>query len=157
MRDLGPGVPGIGGLEQSTPRTTAIEIVGAASGLPETCVQDARILRIHAQVAGAGIWTAKQDFVPGLAAISGTEHATLVVGSVRVAERGDVDEVGIVGVHADFRDVAGIRQTEVVPAFAGVGRAVHAVAVGHIAANTAFAHANVNDIRIGGGDCQGPD
>src|SRR6185503_20292601 len=74
-----------------------------------------------------------------------------------VAEGGHVHEVGIARMHADAADLHRLAQAEVRPRLAGVARAVDAVAVGHVAADAALAHAGVNDVRVRGGDRQRAD
>jgi hypothetical protein len=90
--------------------------------------------------------------IPRPPAVPGAEHAPLAVRPPRVAEGGDVDEVRIIRMHADAPDVAGVAEPHVGPAAAGVGGAVHAVAVRHVAANARLAGAGVDHVGIGGRD-----
>src|SRR5438067_1312065 len=56
---------------------------------------------------------------------------------MRVAQCGHVYHVRVGWMDADLGDVAGIGQSEMAPGLAGVRRAVHAVAMRHVAADAA--------------------
>ena len=114
-------------------------------------------MRIHAQVAGAGIGTPEEHVVPRLSAITRAENAALLVGAMGVAQGGDVHHVGIGRVNAQLGDVARISQTEVVPRPPGVGRTVHAIAMGYVATDAAFAHTRVDHVLVSAGDREGAD
>src|SRR3712207_8839751 len=47
---------------------------------------------------------AREDLLPGFAAVFGTIETAFGIGAPGVAERGDVDEVGVLRVDADARD-----------------------------------------------------
>ena len=94
----------------------------------------------------------KSTLLPGFAAIGGAVDAALVVGSAEMAERGDVDDVGIAGMDDNATDVVGVRETHVLPCFAAIDGFVDAVAIGSIAAHAGFAHAGVDDVGVGFGD-----
>ena len=128
-RELGPGVATVDRLEDATALAAADELVRAADRLPQGRVHDARIPRIDREVDAAGLGAARQDLLPGLPAIPGTEDAARRVRPVRVAEGRDVRGVGILGVDPDLADVPGVLEPEVGPGLAAVGRAVDTVAV----------------------------
>jgi hypothetical protein len=123
-----------------------------ADDLPERGVQDPRVRRIHREVRRARLVVDVQDLLPRFAAVLGTEDAALGVRAPDVALRRDVDEVGVLRVHAHARDLARVLESHVLPGAAGVGRLVHAVAVRGVAADRLFAGADVDDVRIGLGD-----
>lgn len=87
-----------------------------------------------------------------LAAIPRPVDASLVVGTESMPEGGDVDQVGIIGMDPHAGDVLRVGQPQVGPGRTAVGRTVGAVAVGHIAPQTALAHPNVDHVGIGVGD-----
>ena len=94
----------------------------------------------------AGVLVAKEDALPGLAAIARAIDAALLVRAMRVTERGDVDEIGILRVDAHLADVARLREAAVRPGLAAVGGLVDAVAVRDVAANRRLAHADVDHV-----------
>src|SRR6185436_8908298 len=103
-RDFGPGVAAVGRLEQAAARATAGEAPRVATRLPEGRVQHARIVWIHAQVAGAGVGGSEQDVLPGRTPVTRTEDAPLLVGAMRVAQGGHVHDIRVGGMHAHFGD-----------------------------------------------------
>jgi len=93
-----------------------------------------------------------KDFRPSLSTIDGLVDAALVVGTVRVPKRSDVDNVCIPRIDDDPADLTGVAQADVLPALAAVGGTVHSVAGGEVGANVGFSGADVNDFWIGGSD-----
>ena len=154
-RDLGPGVAAVGGLVESAIGAAAFECPGLADDSPDGSVEDVGVAGIEDEVDGAGFVALVEDLLPSLAAVGGTEDAALFIGAGHVAERGDVDDVGILRMDADAADLLGVGESDVFPGAAGVGRFVDTVAVRGIAADAAFAHAGVDHvgIGIGYGDC----
>ena len=94
---------------------------GRPYGFPQGCVQNTRVVGVDAQVDGAGFVAAEEDAFPILAAVPGTKHAALFVRPKGVAQGGNVDQVGVVGVDADAGNVAGVLQPQVDPGLAGIG------------------------------------
>ena len=80
------------------------------------------------------------------------EEATLLVWAVGMAERGDIDDVGIGRMDAHLADIARIFEAEMRPGLARVGGLVDAVAMRDIAANGGLAHANIDHVGVGGRD-----
>ena len=74
--------------------------------------------------------------------------AAIGVGSVDVAERRDIDAIGIRRVDHHASDLARGFEADVGPGLAGVGGFVHADAVGVLAADIGLAGADVDDIGI---------
>ena len=74
-----------------------------------------------------------------------------------VAERGDVDDSGFVGMDLDLADVAGVLQPDIAPGAAAVVGPVDPVAVRDVAADRRFAGPGVDDVGIGLGDGERPD
>src|SRR5262249_34951137 len=94
---------------------------------------------------------------PGLAAVLRSEDAPLGVRTKDVPLRRYVDEVGVVGVDADPRDLPRILEADVLPAAAAVRRLVDPVPVRDVAADRLLSGPHVNDVRVRLGDGDGPD
>src|SRR5262249_13932845 len=133
----------------------ALEAPRPADHLPEARVQDPRVRRIHRQLRGAGLVVDVRDLLPALAAVLGAEHAALRVGSEGVALHRDVDQVRVLGADAGAGDLRAFLETAVLPGLPRVGGLVHAVAVGDVAADRRFAHADVQHVGIGLSDRDG--
>ena len=103
-RNVGPGIAAVGRFEEAAAGAAAIEMIGIAAHLPEAGVEHARIAGVHGEIDRAGVGAAREDLLPGAAAIGGAVDAAHLVRSPEMAERGDVDDVGILGVHADGAD-----------------------------------------------------
>ena len=69
-----------------------------------------------------------------------------------MAERRNIDQIGIIRIDDHASDLAAILKADVRPGLACVGGFVHADAVGILAANVGFARANVNHTRIRSSD-----
>src|SRR6185503_17813482 len=69
-------------------------------------------------------------------------------------ERGNVNEIGILRMNANARDLTRVFETDPFPRFSAIGRLVNAIAVRHVAANRRLAHTDIDHvrIRIGNGD-----
>ncbi len=142
-------VAAVGGFEQAAGGSPARKTPRCAIGVPDGGEKDVGILRVEAEVHGAGVVIAEENFGPGLPAVFGTEDAALRVRAVGVAERGDVDHVRIGGIHANARDGLRVGKSHVLPRLAGVGGFVYAVALHNVAAQLGFAHADVDHVGVG--------
>ncbi len=155
--DLGPVVAAVGGFEEAAGGAAAGEAPRRAVGVPDGGVENVGVGRVEAEIDGAGAIVAKEDFGPGLAAVFRAEDAAFLVGAVGVAERGDVDDVGIRRMNANAGDGLRVAEPDVLPGLAGVDGFVDAVALHDIAAELGLAHADVDHVGIGGGDRDGAD
>ena len=90
-----------------------------------------------------------QDEFPGVAAVSRAVHAALGVVFRGVSECSDIDRVGVVGMHEDLADVAGLLEPDVGPGRAAVAAAVDAVAVADIDPDGRLARAGIDDVGVG--------
>src|SRR5437899_730409 len=97
-----------------------------------------------------------KNFFPVLAAIASAENAALRIFAVRMAESSDEHDIGIRGMDDDSADVTRVFQSNVIPCFAGIVRAIDAIAERDVTANAGFAGANIDDVGIGIGDGNGP-
>ena len=105
---------------------------------------------IDGDIGDAGVFVDGKGLGPGGAAVGALVDAALFVGSPEIAERGDVDDVGIGGMDDDAADVVGLLEAEVRPGGAGVHRLVDAIAPRGALAIVGLAGADVEDRRIGG-------
>src|SRR5881296_1196125 len=142
--DLFPRVAAVGGLEEPGAGPAARHVPRPAARLPDRGVQNARVIGVHRDIDGAGRVRAKQDLVPRAAPVFGAEHAPLGVGPERMAEHGDVHEVGVGWMHADCANLARIVETDVRPRFPSVRGLVDAVSRRHVAADRRLAGPDVN-------------
>ena len=154
VADVLPGVAAVSGTPQSAVRATAVDRPERAAGLPDGGEDDARVVGVQRHVDGAGAVADVQHELPVLATVLRSVEPALGVVLRRVAERGDVHEIGIVGVDADLADVARLGQAHVPPRDTGIGRLVDAVAVGDVDADRRFARAGVDDVAVGRRDRQ---
>jgi hypothetical protein len=72
-----------------------------------------------------------------------------------MAQGGDINDLGILRMHADGPDYLAVLESDIAPGLAAVHRLVDAVAVRGIAAHAGFAHAHVNHVGIGIGHGDG--
>ena len=156
-RDLLPRLAAVGRLEEAAAGAAARHLVLDAVGLPQRREHHVRVLPIDLDVDGAGLVVAEQHLLPRLAAVGALEDAALVARLAVAAEVGDEDDVGIGRMDADLRDRVGVREADVGPRLAGVGRLVDAVARLDVAADARLAHADEDDVGIGFGDGDGAD
>src|SRR5579884_370459 len=155
--EIGPGGAAVGGLVELAAGSAAVEGIGGAPGLPGGRVERIGIVRVHAQVHGAGAVALEEDLLPRLAAIRGLVDAALRVGAPDVAERGHIDDVRIRRIDLDAGNVLGGFQTDVLPGLAAVRALVDTISCGDVAADVALAHAGVDHVGIGGADGDGAD
>src|SRR5580704_1314833 len=88
-----PGCAAVGGFVKSAAGTAAIERPGSAAGLPERGEEDVRIGGIEGDVNRARFVVEIENFLPGFAAVGGSEDAAIGIGSIGVAERGDEKDI----------------------------------------------------------------
>ena len=119
-------------------------------------VDDVRVGRVDANLRDR-LRIGEADVRPRLAAVGRLEHAAFIVGRRRMAERRNVDDVGVGRVDANLRDRLGIGEARVRPRLAGVDRFVDAVALHDVAADARLAHTDEHDVGIALGDRDGAD
>ena len=141
------------------PRVGLFRIVGRALeeivGLPQCCIEHARIVRIGHGVCSSSEIVSVECFRPSLSAIRRFENAAPRTrrreAENGMAQRAYNKDVGIMRVNDDRIDVANVKQADMRPGRAGVGGFVHSVAVGLLAS------ADVYDIWIRRSDCDRAD
>src|SRR2546425_12635056 len=67
--DFSPGVATVSRFEDAAARATTLQGPRLAINFPKRCIEHVRIRRIDNQIASAGFVAAKENFLPGLAAI----------------------------------------------------------------------------------------
>ena len=65
-----------------------------------------------------------------------------------MAQRCDIRDVGVLGAHADARDLARCLEPEVRPRAAAVGGAIHTIAMRDVAAHRCLAHAHIHHVVV---------
>src|SRR5438132_4662334 len=150
--DLGPGVAAVGGAEETRSGPAGDELPRPPDRLPESRIDDPRIVRIDRQIARPGVLVAVEHALTGLASVARSADAALGGRSARLPAGRAVRGVRILRVDADLTDVARLLEPEMRPGLAGVGRPVDDITVRDVAADAALAHSNIDDVRIGQGD-----
>ena len=148
-RDFSPGIAAISRLEDLAPRTATLQSPRLAIYFPERCVDNVRIGWIDNQIAGAGFVAAEKNFLPGLAAIFRSKYAALFVRRPHMSLRRDVNDIRILRMDANARNLSRVFQADVLPGLAAVRRFVNSIAVRNVAANRRLAHADIDRVRIG--------
>ncbi len=146
--ELPPAVAAVGRFVEPARRAAALDAPRCAIGLPERREQHARVVRVHGQVGGAGLVVEEQHPPPAPAAVARAIDAALGVRSPGVPQCGDVDGVGVPGIHHHARDVLRLAQADVQPALAGVGRPVDAVARRHVAAHLRLPGPDIDHVGV---------
>ena len=96
--------------------------------------------------------------LPGRTAVHRAVNAAFLTGTPDLPLYADVGNIAILRVNLDARYLARVRQADVGPGVAGVGRLVDTVAVTRRhAANRFFTRPYINDVGIGLGDRDGAD
>ncbi len=155
--EIGPGVAAVGGFEQAAIGAATFQIPRDAMHIPEGGVDNIRISGIENQIHRAGLYAACINLFPCFTTVGGAENAALFVRSPEMAHGRDVDDVGILGVHANRADLERVIQTKVLPGFARVVRFINAVAMRGIAADIGLTHADVDNVGVGFRDADGAD
>src|SRR5438270_13047316 len=88
-RQVGPARAAVGRAVQAAPRTAAREVPWQPSCLPERGIDDARVVRIEADIDRAGLLVLVEDLAPGLAAVAGTGRSARRVGAECLAQGPD--------------------------------------------------------------------
>ncbi len=116
---------------------------------PHRRVENARVVHVHRKLGRTGLVVNVQNRFPGRAAIDRLVNASLFRSAVQRALSRDQDDVGILRIDDDARDVLRRFEPDPLPRLAGVSRFVDAIAVvRHHAAHCVFAHADVNNVRV---------
>src|SRR5581483_853628 len=119
-RDARPGVAAVGGFVYAAAGAVRrwIHVPGRPPGLPQRGEQRACIVGREDDVDRARVRIRPEDLLPVRAAVARAEYAALRVGSVRMAERGDVDEVRVARIDEDLADLLRVGESDMAPAAA---------------------------------------
>ena len=145
---LVPRLAGVSALPDRAAGTAAVEAAAGAAPLVARRVDDAGVHRIEDDVGEAGVVVDELDVVPGLAAVGRLVDAAFRVRAEEMAERRDVDRVGVLRIDDDARDRLRLFQPDVGEGLAAVGRLVDAVAERRGLAVVRLAGADVDDVRV---------
>ncbi len=118
-----------------------------AARLPQRRVDDLGVAGLEREIHRTCVLVLAEDLLPRVAAVLRAIHAAFGVRSVRMAERGDKQQIGIVRIDDDARDLLRVAQPDVRPGLPCVVGLVHAVALRDVAAHVGFAGADVEDVR----------
>src|SRR5713101_485609 len=147
--DLGPSRAGVGGFVEAAAGTKGGSLLPwLTDALPKCGVDHAGIAGFEAQVHGASNAVFVQNFLPGFAAIGGTEDSAIFIGAEAMPQSGDEHDVWIARIDQNTGDVAGVFEADVLPGFSAVGGFVHSVAVGDVGVNAIHAAADVNNVGV---------
>ena len=94
---------------------------------------------------------------PGPAAVGAAKDSAFIIGSERVADGGDHDDVRIGGIDDDRPDLARVLEANIGPGLAPVCRAIDPIAPSDIAAQGPLARAHIDNVGSAGGHGYGPD
>src|SRR6185437_15689994 len=136
---LGPCASAVHGAENAAAGPSVFQRPGIAAHTPQAGKQDHGIARIHHKGTHAGLVVYEENFLPGLAAISGAEDAALSVGGPGVPEYAYQHNIGITGIDDDIGDLSCIAQAHKFPGGSGVRGEEDAFAGYHVIANVLFA------------------
>ncbi len=97
----------------------------------------------------------KENSLPVLPAILGSEDTRLPARPEDGSQRGHVDPVGISGIDADSGNVPGLIQANVAPGLSRILRFVNTISVRDVISQTGFSSSHIENIRIrrGNRDC----
>ncbi len=156
LGDRLPRVASVAGPVEAGVLAAAFHGPGPSHRLPDRGVENARVGRVDGQVHRARLVADEEHLLPGLAAVLRAEDPALRVRTEGVAQRRDVDEVGVARVNTDSGDLAGLLQADVTPALAGIGRPVDTVSRRDVASDAGRTHAGIDHVGVGLGDRHRP-
>ena len=148
LRDVRPRVTAVTGFPQPAFGAATVQCPEATIHLPDARVEDAGVLLVEGQVHSTGFVTHKKDVLPGRSTIHRFIDTPFRVGAESMAQRGDVDDIGVARMNADLADVTGVGQAAVSPRLAAVAGLVDAVTVADVGADGRFAHAHVDHVGV---------
>ncbi len=95
--ELRPGVAAVAGDVQPAAGAAAGQVPRPPPRLPQAGEEDARIVRVEADVRGAGVGVLGQHPLPGLAAVGGAVDAALLIGAEALPRTAAKAMSGLVG------------------------------------------------------------
>ena len=148
VRQFVPGAPAIDRFEDTAFLAAASESPELALKTPHARVKDVGIRRVDIQIRTAVLVIKIERFGPGPTAVRSHEHAPLFIGRKRVPHRGNVNDIRVLGIDDDGRDVFRLFQTHVFPGLPAVKCFVDAIAKRNCVARVRFAGADPNHVRV---------
>src|SRR5262249_61223004 len=96
----------------------------------------------------ARVFVTKEDLLPGSAAITGAEDATLGAGTVGAAHGRNKHYIRIAWINGNAADVPRRGEPDILPGPSGVSGLIDTVAVSEVRAEIGLARAHINDVGI---------
>src|SRR5207244_3970871 len=128
FRQLSPCLAAVRGFEKAAALALPLAVFPRAlAGGEEVGEDDVRVGRIEFERDRPGVFILVQNFLPSLTAVGRAEDASFFIRSVRMAEHGDEDSVGVMWIDDDGTDLLAVFQPHVPPGLAAVGGFVNAV------------------------------
>src|SRR5947209_11366218 len=106
-----------------------------ALGLPESSIQDTRVVGIHGKINSSRSIAAEQDLLPGCAAIPRAIDAAFCIRTMGVSKCRDIHQVGISRVDTYPGNVTRIFQSQVLPGCAAVNRFIDSISMRDVTTN----------------------
>ena len=103
---------------------------------------------IECDIDAARVLVLKQNPLPTLATIAGTENSTLCIWPEWVPQRRDKDDVRILGIDNHLANGTGIAQANILPCLAAVDRFVDSITVRDVSSDAGFPRAYVNSVGV---------
>ena len=147
----------------------------AVHRLPDSGVAGSRLkvpspaaVRVHPRVDDVAVgWVGRdigagrlrihvQDLLPVRPAVGGLVDAAVLIGAPLAPEDAGVDDVRVLRVDDEARDLVRLLEADVRPVIAAVDGLVHAVAHRRVVARIPFARADVDDVLVARRDGHGP-
>ena len=125
--------------------------------LPRPREQVARVDGVESDVGAPRVLVHEEHVLPALAAVHGAEDAAFGLRPVGVAERADVDDVGIGRMDGEPGNASGLFEPHERPGHPAVGGLVDPLPDGDVAADLPLAGAGPDDVGIGQGHPQRAD
>src|SRR5439155_21568516 len=150
VRQLLPIRAAVGRFVQTAPRTIRgrIDAPRRTPGVPKRRIDNQRVVRLEREIDRAYLVALEQHLLPRRAAVARAIDAAIRIRAVDVSERGDEHDVRSARVDDHLADLPRRLEADVPPRLAGIGRLVHAVAVGDLRSHVGLAGPDVYDIGI---------
>src|ERR1700722_4271194 len=146
-----PGASAIGRLEQSA--AAAVKFVRilprAFAYLPYRRINRVRIRWVDFNIASAGVFIFRNDFLPILAAVGRAIDASFFARSVRMPEDSGEHAGGIARIDGQRGNLLRIIEAEMFPGLARIRRFVDSISYREIGTMQSFAAAHKNNVWIG--------
>ena len=148
--ELVPVSAAVDGLVDSAARPSAVESEYGTPAFVGRGIKRVRALRIDGDVGNTGVLIDEERLRPGNAAVGGFEYAAFFVRPPKMAQRRNVDDIGIGRMNDNAADVTGFLKAHVRPGAAGVHGFINSVAPRRALAIVRLAGAHPEDGGVRG-------